>query len=263
MLYLTGTGVTRDVDEAAKWLKFSAEKGDRVANADLGNLALSGIGSDEDRQEMHARFLDAAEKGDLVAAFNTGVCYAEGLGTVRDEAQAAYWMHRAADGVVNAQYWVGRMYLEGRGVQRDLDAAAGWLEKAAGSGMAEAKAVLAQLLITGEAPAGKDHPRALQLYLEAARNGSVEAMFSAGAMLGGGHDVPLNRVEAQRWFRAAAQRGHGLSQLMLGRYLKRGLAGETNPLEAREWLEKAKAQGIEEAVQELAKLDTRLGKRAS
>lgn len=261
LLYLTGTGVQRDPDEAAKWFRISAEHGDRVADADLGNLALTGIGSESDRHAMRERFLLAAEKGDLVGAFNLGVCYAEGVGTTRDDVQAVYWMQRAADGVVNAQYWLGRMYLEGRGVTADPQAALRWLEKAALARMPEALTLLAQLLVSGQTPEGRDHPRAFSLYSEAASLGSVEAMFSAGAMLGGGHDIPANRREAQRWYRMAAERGHGLAQLMLGRYLKRGLAGETNPVEARIWLERARAQGLEEASEDLARLDRRLGAR--
>ena len=39
--------------------------------------------------------------------------------STRDDAQAAQWLRRAADGVVNAQYWYGRMLIEGRGVEPD------------------------------------------------------------------------------------------------------------------------------------------------
>ncbi|MBV8521916.1 MAG: sel1 repeat family protein, partial [Acetobacteraceae bacterium] len=59
---------------------------------------------------------------------------------------------------------------------------------------------------------------------------------------------------AQRWFRAAAERGHPHAQMMLGRYLARGLAGETNDIEAREWLERACAHGLAEAKQDLNRL---------
>jgi TPR repeat protein len=79
-------------------------------------------------------------------------------------------------------------------------------------------------------------------------------MFAVGAMLGGGHEVPENREEAQSWYRRAAEKGHAHAQLMLGRFLMRGLAGERNDSEAREWLEKAKLQGMGEADAELQRL---------
>src|ERR1700758_1258717 len=59
--------------------------------------------------------------------------------------------------------------------------------------------------------------------------------------------LPPNRVAAQRWFRAAAELGHGHAQLMLARYLASGAAGEVNPVETRHWLERAAEQGIPEA----------------
>ena len=52
-------------------------------------------------------------------------------------------------------------------------------------------------------------------------------------MKGGGHEVPTDRVEAQRCFRAAAERGHAYAQMMYGRYLARGLGGDRNPDRAR------------------------------
>jgi hypothetical protein len=48
--------------------------------------------------------------------------------------------------------------------------------------------------------------------------------------------------------------GHGQAQLMLGRYLASGVAGEPNPEEAREWLERAVAQGVDDAQHDLAEL---------
>jgi hypothetical protein len=42
---------------------------------------------------------------------------------------------------------------------------------------------------------------------------------------------------------------------MLGRYLSKGIAGELNPGAARAWLERAVAQGVHEAADELAILE--------
>jgi TPR repeat protein len=75
-----------------------------------------------------------------------------------------------------------------------------------------------------------------------------------GALLGGGHDVPVDRPAAQAWFEKAAAKNHPYAQLMLGRYLARGLAGETDPVRAREMLERARAAGIAEAAGDLAAL---------
>jgi TPR repeat protein len=76
-------------------------------------------------------------------------------------------------------------------------------------------------------------------------------MFALGALLGGGHDVPWDRQGAQKCFRAAAERGHAHAQMMLGRYLARGLAGTQDFTEARMWLQRAVAQGLHEAQADL------------
>jgi uncharacterized protein len=77
-------------------------------------------------------------------------------------------------------------------------------------------------------------------------------MFALGALHSGGHSLPVDRRVAQRWFRAAAERGHGHAQMMLGRYLVSGAAGALNPVEGRLWLERAVAQGITDAEPDLA-----------
>ena len=80
-------------------------------------------------------------------------------------------------------------------------------------------------------------------------------MFALGALHAGGYSIPTDRKIAQRWFRAAAELGHGHAQMMLGRYLSGGLTGEPDREEARLWLERAVAQGVPEAEHDLAQLD--------
>ncbi|MBS1102526.1 SEL1-like repeat protein [Gluconobacter sp. Dm-62] len=256
LLYLTGNGVHQDPDVAAHWFKVASEAGDAHADADFGNLILAGASATPDeKQALHARFEKAAEKGDLVGAYNLGVCFAEGVTGAQNGREAARWMQKAADGVVNAQYHYGKMLLEGRGVQPDPTQALYWMEKAADAGMADAQVAVAGLLVDGRINGRRDHEKALTFYRNAAESGNVDAMFSLAAMYGGGHDVPENRPQAQLWFRKAAQRGNGLAQMMLGRYLIRGLGGVTDPVEGRIWLERAKAQNIKDADAELSLLN--------
>ncbi len=80
-------------------------------------------------------------------------------------------------------------------------------------------------------------------------------MFALGALHGGGHDVPTARDQAIIWFRAAAELGHPMAALMLGRYLRKGLAGPADPVEARRWLEFAHQHGVAEAQADLAGLE--------
>ena len=119
--------------------------------------------------------------------------------------------------------------------------------------MIEAQVMLADMLLSGRGGPRTTPPRWC-CSRKPPVSGHVGAMFAVGAMYGGGHDVPWDRVAAQRWFRAAAERGHPYAQMMLGRYLARKLAGEQNIEEARRWTERAVAQGMQEAKADLAAL---------
>jgi uncharacterized protein len=208
--------VARDLEEAARWFRISAEAGDRRTQTDLG-LLLRG----EDKPEELVRTRRWFEE----VAFNFGVCLAQGVGVERDERLAAQWLRGAADGVVNAQYWYARLLIEGRGVEADPEYGRRWMARAAEAGVVDAQ-VRAGGRCCGERPGRPSGP-------VGAGKGHPGAMFAMGALNGGGHDVRQDRGMAQRWFRAAAERGHRHAQTMLGRYLARGLAGPRNPQQAR------------------------------
>ncbi|MCW4590530.1 sel1 repeat family protein [Gluconacetobacter entanii] len=265
VMCMSGRGLPApDPRAAAHWLRRAVTCGDGAATADLAAVLDSmtgGPGPDAIRDgdegghdALTDGFARAADAGDPVAAFNYAKCLLEGFGHAPDPAHAAHWMQHAAQaGVVNAQYWYGRMLLGGQGVAADPVAARHWIMQAARAGMAEAQAAAAQMHVTGQG-GPRDHDAALALYHQAAQQGQADAMFSLGAMYGGGHDIPTDRTQAQHWFTQGAQGGNALAQLMLGRYLARGLAGTADPARARLWLQRAQAQGVTQAAQDLARL---------
>ena len=123
--------------------------------------------------------------GELVGAFNFGVCLAEGVGVERDDRRALLWLRRAADGIVNAQYWYGRMLVEGRGLDPDPAEGQRWIARAAERGMADAQALYGEMLVSGRGGT-RDHALALDMFGRAAASGHVGAMFSTAALRGGG-----------------------------------------------------------------------------
>ena len=65
-----------------------------------------------------------AERGDPVAQFNLGVCYDNGEGVAKDQVEAVKWFRKAADqGLAVAQFNLGVCYLYGHGVVKDLNVA--------------------------------------------------------------------------------------------------------------------------------------------
>ena len=69
-----------------------------------------------------------AERGDPVAQYNLGVCYRNGEGVAKDQVEAVKWCRKAAEqGLANAQSNLGFHYANGEGVAKDeVEAYAYW-----------------------------------------------------------------------------------------------------------------------------------------
>lgn len=73
-------------------------------------------------------YLPLAEKGDSVAQFNVGFLYYRGLGTNSDHITAMKWLVKSAEqGNAEAQLKVGSMLYAGDGVKKDLVQSYKWL----------------------------------------------------------------------------------------------------------------------------------------
>ncbi len=111
-----GGPVPQSAEEAARWLRMSAEKGSAMG------MFLLGAESHDDG-EAFTWYKKAAEAGLPAAQFMTGEAYEQGRGVGRDAAEAEKWYQRAAE-----QKWAPA-YAELKGDE--------WLERAALHGNAE------------------------------------------------------------------------------------------------------------------------------
>ncbi len=104
----------------------------------------------QDYQGAFGLWQPLAEKGDPVAQYQLGTLYAEGKGIGQNDATAAMWFERSAtQGNANAQYNLGASYAEGLGVTKDEAVAVRWFKRAAEQGMAYAQLNLGILYATG------------------------------------------------------------------------------------------------------------------
>lgn len=88
-----------------------------------------------DYTAAYNEFRPLAERGNAVAQFNMGVMYANGQGVKQDHAEAVRWFRMAAaQGYANAQRNLGVMYTLGRGVQQDYVQGYLWSELSAARG---------------------------------------------------------------------------------------------------------------------------------
>ena len=260
LLYLTGAGVQRDPGGGGALVP-PLRRARRPARPCRSRQP--GAGRQRQRGGPDRRRASASSRRPRPATwwprFNFGVCLAEGVGIERNDRQAALWLRRAADwgGERAVLVWPGCL-AEGRGVEVDLKEGRFWIAKAAEAGLPDADDGLCRDAAERPRRPARTIRRRWRCSSAAAGQGHVNAIFSVAAMHGGGHEVPGEPAAGAAVLPGApAERGHAMAQLMLGRYLARGLAGETSPAEAKLWLQRARSQGISQADAELNRLGAR------
>jgi hypothetical protein len=134
-----------DFDEALRWYRMAADRGNPDAQYKIGGLYSMGRGVTRDDGEAVRWFRKAADQGNTAASFSIGQNYEIGIGVTRDYAEAMRWYRKAAEqGDVMAQTQIAFMFENGIGVEKDLSEARVWMQRAADGGDDEAKKWLAK-----------------------------------------------------------------------------------------------------------------------
>ena len=108
LILLTDMSYSQDRFDEIKRL---AEKGDVVAQMNLGNKYYVGEGVPQNFTEAVKWYRKAADQGNAVAQFNLGVMYAKGQGVAKSDTEAAKWYRKAAtQGSADSQNNLGVMY---------------------------------------------------------------------------------------------------------------------------------------------------------
>jgi TPR repeat protein len=216
-LYMTGTGVTSDYKEAAKYLHAADEQGLPEAKVVLGYLYENGKGVPRDYRRAFDYYAAAARQGDLTAANNLAAMYGHGRGVRRDVQQSVNWYRHAAEGGnVVAQCNLATLYFRGRGVVQDYTEAAQWFRKAAESGYPPGQESLAWMFNTGTGVA-RDYAIAAHWLELAAHSSYSRAQLELGYLYEQGKGVPLDYVTAYMWYKTAESGGDGRAREELKR----------------------------------------------
>jgi len=128
-----------DYTTAARLYRPLAEAGNAEAQHNLAILYRTGRGVEKDLQQSRHWFLRAAEQGVADAQYYLGYIYDNGEGVTANPQYAFLWYRKAAEqGHPLAQVNLGVMYAGGSGVAQDLEQAYVWFSLAAaqGQGMA-------------------------------------------------------------------------------------------------------------------------------
>jgi TPR repeat protein len=122
--------LTRDSDQAQKWIRKAAEKL-WDAKFMLGFMYFHGRGVSQDYAEAAKWLSEPASRGHIGAQQLLGVMYYKGLGVAQDYAAAYKLLDApAANGDSQSQLILGVMYTRSRGVEQDLVQAYAWFDLA-------------------------------------------------------------------------------------------------------------------------------------
>jgi hypothetical protein len=281
-LYSEGIGAPKDESKAVEWWLKAAQQGSSGAEDSLGNAYRLGRGVTSDKKQAFFWYSKAANLGLPSAQFHLAFFYFQGVaGVPQDYSQAAMWYRKAADqGYAAAQFSLGGMYESGQGVSKDMDEALTLFRKAADQGYTLAQVYLANIYATGVG-AAKNQVLALSYFQSAASHGNAEAQNGLAFMLESGDGttqdckaaldlyqksaaqgwgpatsnlgslyfwgicgVPRNQETAFKYFKAAAEQGQSIAELMLADIYDEGTGTAKDDAQAAAWYRKAAERGI-------------------
>lgn len=173
-MYYYGFGVTKDYKKSFNWYKRSAEKGHPEGQYNLGLAYLFGSGVATDKQKAYNWLLKADKQGHKSAPWVLGEMYGSNeYGFSLDYNKAFYWFKKGADrGSSNAQYELGKLYYSGNGVEKSYKEAFSLFQLSAIYDN-KAKGQLAVMYAEGKG-VSKDLSKAKELLQEIFDNGSKD-----------------------------------------------------------------------------------------
>jgi uncharacterized protein len=145
VLFGTGTGVPKDLDQARALFERAAAGGNPRGTTNLMALADNGAAA-PDPVAARALLTRAAEANSAEAQYRLGLMMADGIGGPKDDVAARAMFERAAvQGDPRALERLGAFAEDGRGGPKDKTAAKSYYEKAAALGDENAKAALERM----------------------------------------------------------------------------------------------------------------------
>ncbi len=189
-----------DAAKAVMWLTRAAEQGHKYAQPLLADQFRAGRGTPKNVTQAIKWYKLSAQEGNPWSAYELAMIYANGEGDHRkDVVEAVKWYHQAAEaGIVWAQYELASLFDKSKDIPHDFTQAAHWYEKAAQQDHDWAEYGLAYLYYTGRG-VEKNLQTAYQWFQKAAERGNPEAQYMLGYMLSEGLGCERNQFEAGKW----------------------------------------------------------------
>ncbi|MGK9126272.1 SEL1-like repeat protein [Olivibacter sp. SA151] len=226
------------VDEAYVLLKQAADQGYADAMSDLGYIHTTFEEFLDDEKGFHW-YLKGAELGSAYALNGLGLCYQHGYGTDQDYAKAfAYFKQAAEAGVVYAYVNLGMAYTDGIVVEQDMKKAYQYLKRAENLGRPAYDYLGYVAKETGY------YDEALSYLRQGSKEGSAYCTYLLAIMYQDGLGCRADNRKALSTFKKANEMGDINSILEIYNILRSDEELKDEE-QAKEWLSKARAQGLE------------------
>ncbi|KAF9399846.1 hypothetical protein BGX21_005530 [Mortierella sp. AD011] len=245
-MYEAGHGTPQDYSVALDWYIRSADQENANGQNSIGLLYYKGKGVPQDYEKAFEWFQKAAMKRHPDAWNNLGRLYDNGLGVEQDH-HTAFKCYSEASAYDHAGAWtnIGIMYENGKiknengmNAPPDFPQAMLCYLWAAGRGYAAAEALLGDMYNYGRGQP-KDHSRAKDYYLKAAKKDNVHAQRALGLLHYNLRDHPT----AKAWIKKAADQGDAEALVTLGNMYLKGLGVTKDFLKATELFREAANRG--------------------
>lgn len=238
--YSQGKGLEKDEKKAAHWYRKAAESGSPIAQYNLGTYYENGLGVREDKEEAFRLYKLAAAQGEPGAQYRLAQAYEDGKGAERNKTEAFRLCSAAANsGFGSAQYKLGLIYDAGEVVPKNSAAALKWWCLTAAHSPDD-QSDMPQVIVSAKKQIIRSTCQKTES--SAAAGGAGTALKTAADQYGlaeayqNGTGGKLDKAEAFRLYRQAADAGYPPAQYKLALGYAAGEAGPRNSSEALRWL---------------------------
>ena len=188
------------VDEGLRLLTNAADRGNTLAQSDLGNLYLRGEYVETNIQAALKYLELAANSSNVEALISLADVFSNGTSLPIDyQKSLRYNLLALKHGSSKAKFNLAIMYSKGQGVEIDQIKALDYLQAAANDGISQAQVNLAAGHANGTFGA-IDYAKAVTWYFEAAKQNDALAQNNLGLMYYYGQGIEKNLELALMWF---------------------------------------------------------------
>ena len=234
----------RNPKKGIRNIQTSAKMGFPIAQATLGVIYLTGSGIQRDVNEGVKWCSLGSRKTIPLAMYYLGLAYSFGDGVTKNQDYASRWIRAAADrGLVSAQYTLGMRLGMGDGMEKNLKHGVLWLRRATQNGSEDAKVQLRRFetLLNSNREISKTFDSSDEI-----DDFSIKAQESSSKVsreIGLKNYNNKNYKQAKIHFLRASEQNDAVSQRYLGIMHFLGQGCKKNNQIARNWLSKAAKAG--------------------